>query len=61
MALFSLGPSDDAPDWLTGGDFGIEGSATATVLLLVAVGVAWRYYQRYQPRGVVGTPHAAHG
>ena len=33
---------NDGPVWLTGGDYGSEGGAAATVLLIAAIAVIWR-------------------
>jgi membrane protease YdiL (CAAX protease family) len=41
-SLFYLAPSAGAPTWLTGGDFGAEGSAVTAIMILVAALVAWR-------------------
>jgi membrane protease YdiL (CAAX protease family) len=47
----------DGPLWLTGGEFGIEGSAIMTVLELVAIGwLAWQTeYHRPSGRSIPGT------
>ena len=37
VSVFAFGPAKDAPAWLTGGEFGVEGSAVATVVLVVLV------------------------
>lgn len=46
VTLFTFGPTGDAADILTGGDFGIEGGLAATVVLLVATFASYRYYRR---------------
>ena len=35
-------PSDDGPVWLTGGSYGSEGGAAATIVLIIAIIVIWR-------------------
>lgn len=47
-SLFSFGPTDDANELLTGGDFGIEGSLMGTVVLALAFAVAYTYYRRQE-------------
>jgi len=37
-----LVPSSDGPVWLTGGSYGSEGGAAATVALIIAIIVIWR-------------------
>lgn len=46
VTVFTFGPTDGAADVLTGGDFGIEGGLAATVVLVVATSVSYRYYRR---------------
>lgn len=48
VALLTLGPSSDAPGWITGGGYGIEGSALLTLWLALACLVAWRWWRRVQ-------------
>lgn len=50
-SIFRFGPGDS---WLTGGDFGIEGSAIATLVLTAALAVAYRQW-----RGQRAASHAA--
>jgi hypothetical protein len=45
-SIWALGPAQGAPEWLTGGDFGIEGGAAATVVLAIAVVISFVYYRR---------------
>ncbi|GGM50065.1 CAAX amino protease [Longimycelium tulufanense] len=45
-SLLSFRTNEDSAAVLTGGGFGIEGSAFTTVLLLVSAGVAFRAYRR---------------
>jgi membrane protease YdiL (CAAX protease family) len=44
-ALLDYGPVDSASTALSGGDFGIEGSVVATVVLIVACLFSYRYYR----------------
>ena len=41
VRIFALVQS--GPVWLTGGDFGPEGGALSTVVLLVTIAVLWKY------------------
>jgi membrane protease YdiL (CAAX protease family) len=45
-SIWELGPAQGAPEWLTGGGFGIEGGAAATAVLTVAVVISVVYYRR---------------
>lgn len=47
-SLVFLSPTQGSLDWLTGGDFGIEGGAAATVLLAALVG--WSYLAFRKPQ-----------
>ena len=38
MSVFSIAPTD-RPVWLTGGDFGIEGSIVVTIIYVIAIGL----------------------
>jgi uncharacterized protein len=51
-SLVFLAPTDGSWDWLTGGDFGIEGGAAATVVL--AALAAWSYvaFRKHQRSAV---------
>jgi uncharacterized protein len=53
-SLLFMGPAQGAPDWLTGGAFGIEGGAAATVVLVVVT--AWSYlaFRKHQHVASVG-------
>ena len=46
-SLVFLQPSPGSIDWLTGGTFGVEGSAAATVVLLIAAGWAYNDYRTH--------------
>ncbi|MFD4959412.1 CPBP family intramembrane glutamic endopeptidase [Microbacterium sp. NPDC058389] len=54
-AIF-LEPAADAPDWLTGGDFGTEASLPAVIVLLIAAAVAFIVYRRWDSRGDTELP-----
>jgi membrane protease YdiL (CAAX protease family) len=43
-SILALGPAPDARPWLTGGDYGIEGSLFVTVVLLVASVLSCRHF-----------------
>ncbi|MFE6967506.1 type II CAAX prenyl endopeptidase Rce1 family protein [Agromyces sp. NPDC057679] len=51
-----LQPVADAPDWLTGGDFGTEASVPAVIVLLVAAAVAFVVFRRWDARREAGLP-----
>ena len=44
VSLLRFAPDASAPGWLTGGDFGIEGSALTTVVLGLAAFAAYRWW-----------------
>ena len=46
VSLLPLSPAPGAHEWLTGGSFGIEGSAATTLVLAAAAALAYRYYRR---------------
>ena len=46
--LFNVGPDSTGSAILTGGDYGVEGSILTTVLLVVVVFAAYRYYRRVE-------------
>jgi CAAX protease family protein len=54
-SIFTFGPTAGAPDWLTGGDYGIEGSAPATVVLCLVGALAYVYLLRANARRTPGT------
>jgi hypothetical protein len=45
-SLLSCGPADGSSEVLTGGDFGVEASLVGTVVLVIALAVAWANYRR---------------
>ena len=45
IAILDYGPVDGASTVMSGGEFGIEGSAVATVLLVVVCLLSYRYYR----------------
>jgi uncharacterized protein len=45
-AIFALGPADGAPTWLTGSDYGLEGSLAVTVTLFAACAAAYMSFRR---------------
>lgn len=49
-SIFAFGPAEGAPDWLTGGNYGIEGSAPATVVLCLVGALAYVYLLRANAR-----------
>jgi len=53
-SLLFLGPIEGAPDWLTGGAFGIEGGAAATVVLVIAAAWAYLAFRKHQRLTSVG-------
>ena len=54
VSLFTFGPAADAPTWLTGGEFGVEGSAVATVVLVVLAIWSYRYFRKATERRLAG-------
>jgi hypothetical protein len=52
ISLFAFGPAADAPAWLTGDEFGVEGSAVAMVLLAVVTVWSYRYYRKAERRRI---------
>ena len=46
VAIFAIGPKTGAAEWLSGGEFGIEGSAIATVALAGLTLWSYGYYRR---------------
>ncbi len=44
FSLLSLRPVADAPVWLTGGDFGVEASFPATIMLVLILCLSCRYF-----------------
>lgn len=56
-SLFTFGPTSGSRDLLSGGDFGIEASLVGTVLLVLAVAVAWVALRR--TRGGTAAPAEA--
>ncbi|MFB7892857.1 lysostaphin resistance A-like protein [Microbacterium sp. NPDC056044] len=44
--IINLAPADDAPDWVTGGAFGTEGSLAAAVTIVLAAGIAFLAFRR---------------
>lgn len=48
VSLLTLEPAVGARPWLTGGGFGVEGSAATTVVLAIAVLLSYRYYLRVE-------------
>lgn len=50
VALLALSPAPDAPAWLTGGSFGIEGSVAASIVLAVLAIGSLTYYRRVEVR-----------
>ncbi|MFF2387315.1 CPBP family intramembrane glutamic endopeptidase [Agromyces sp. NPDC058104] len=54
-----LQPVADAPDWLTGGDFGTEASVPAVIVLLIAAAVAFVVFRRWDARRDASLPEAA--
>ncbi len=59
ISLFALGPVKDAPAWLTGGDFGIEASAVATVVLAVLSIWSYFYFRKATTRRLADAATAA--
>lgn len=58
-AIFFLEPAPGAPDWLTGGEWGTEGSIVAALMIVTAtvlVFLAWRRNDATQPAVTGGTP-----
>lgn len=53
-----LRAADDAPAWLTGGEFGTEASLPAVVVLLVAAALAFASYRRWDRRRAALPPEA---
>jgi uncharacterized protein len=45
-SLLTLGPNASSPEWITGGSFGVEGSAVTTAVLAVATALAYRFHRR---------------
>ncbi|WP_079575450.1 hypothetical protein [Krasilnikoviella flava] len=59
LDVSGLPPAEDAPDWLTGGEFGTEASAPAVVVLLAMILIAFVAYRRWDKSRVnlsPGTP-----
>jgi membrane protease YdiL (CAAX protease family) len=50
VSLLSLGPTKGSADWLTGGQYGVEGSLATTVVLLVVAAASYSYYRNIQAR-----------
>lgn len=48
VSVLAFGPAEGAPDWLTGGSFGIEGSVVTTVVLVAFASAGYRYYRSQQ-------------
>jgi CAAX protease family protein len=48
VTIWAFSPATDAPQWLTGGIFGIEASAAATIVLALAAVWSYFYYRRRQ-------------
>lgn len=46
VSLFAFGPVPGAPSWLTGGDFGLEGSLPATFVLIAAIIPAYLWFKK---------------
>jgi membrane protease YdiL (CAAX protease family) len=44
VSILRFAPDSSTADWLTGGEFGIEGSAVTTVVLALAAFVAYRWW-----------------
>ncbi|MCW3053789.1 MAG: abortive infection protein [Chthonomonadales bacterium] len=50
VSLITLIPREGVPDWLTGGDYGLEASVPAVCIELIAVVLAYLYYRRVEAR-----------
>ena len=48
VSIWAFGPTEGAPQWLTGGSFGIEASVAGTVVLASAMIWSYFYYRRNQ-------------
>ena len=57
-SLWSFGPAEGSNEVLTGGNFGVEASMIGTVILVVALAIAYRSYRRVatQREGQTVTP-----
>jgi len=56
MSILAMGPVKDAPTWLTGGEFGIEGSAVATVVLAALAVWSYFYYMKADAKRLAEAP-----
>jgi uncharacterized protein len=60
VSLAYLAPTEASPAWLTGGDYGIEGSAVLTLVLIVFLAACIGYYRRCEARRIADPHHARH-
>ena len=50
VAILAIGPTKGAAWWLSGAEFGIEGSAAATAVLAALVVGSFYYYRRVEAK-----------
>ncbi|MGP6170371.1 CPBP family glutamic-type intramembrane protease [Microbacterium sp. A196] len=58
-SLLFLEPTAGAPDWITGGEFGTEGSLAADITLFIAALIAFLVFRSWDKKRTHDTPIAA--